>query len=65
MRAYYQKRAREYDDWWLGHNLYADKHRPGWAEERAELERWIEDLPAETHPGCRLWDGIHDAPPAR
>ena len=46
MRAYYQKRAGEYDDWWLGHNLYADKHRPGWAEERAELERWIEDLPA-------------------
>ena len=47
MRAYYQARAREYDDWWLGHNLYADKHRPGWAEERAELERWIEDLPAK------------------
>ena len=47
MKAYYHARAREYDDWWLGHNLFADKHRPGWAEERAELERWIEDLPAK------------------
>ena len=45
MKAYYHARAREYDDWWLGHNLYADKHRPGWDEERARLERWIEDLP--------------------
>ena len=46
MKAYYHARAREYDDWWLGRNLYADKDRPGWDEERAELERWIEDLPA-------------------
>jgi ubiquinone/menaquinone biosynthesis C-methylase UbiE len=44
VKAYYHARAREYDDWWLGHNLYADKHRPGWDEERAQLERWIEDL---------------------
>ena len=47
MRAYYQKRAGESAAGWLGHNLYADKHRPGWAEERAELERWIEHLPAK------------------
>jgi len=46
VKAYYHARAREYDDWWLGRNLYADKDRPGWDEERAELERWIEDLPA-------------------
>jgi ubiquinone/menaquinone biosynthesis C-methylase UbiE len=45
VRAYYHARAREYDDWWLGHNLYADKHRPGWDDERAQLERWIEDMP--------------------
>lgn len=45
MKAYYHARAREYDDWWLGRNLYADKERPGWDEERAGLERWIEDLP--------------------
>jgi ubiquinone/menaquinone biosynthesis C-methylase UbiE len=45
VKAYYQARAREYDDWWLGNNLFADKHRPGWDGERAQLERWIEDLP--------------------
>jgi ubiquinone/menaquinone biosynthesis C-methylase UbiE len=45
VKAYYHARAREYDDWWLGHNLYADKHRPGWEEERRQLERSIEGLP--------------------
>ena len=45
MKAYYHARAREYDDWWLGKNLYADKHRPGWDEERDQLERWIAELP--------------------
>jgi len=45
VKAYYHARAREYDDWWLGQNLYADKDRPGWDEERAQLERWIEELP--------------------
>jgi ubiquinone/menaquinone biosynthesis C-methylase UbiE len=45
VKAYYHARAREYDDWWLGRNLYAAKHRPGWDEERTELERWIADLP--------------------
>ena len=45
MKAYYHARAREYDDWWLGRNLYADKDRPGWDEERSQLEGWIEDLP--------------------
>lgn len=45
MKAYYHARAREYDDWWLGRNLYAAKHRPGWDEQRAELEAWIAELP--------------------
>lgn len=45
MKAYYHARAREYDDWWLGRNLYADKDRPGWDENRAELEGWITALP--------------------
>ena len=46
MKAYYHARAREYDDWWLGRNLYAAKHRPGWDDDRAELESWIAGLPA-------------------
>jgi demethylmenaquinone methyltransferase/2-methoxy-6-polyprenyl-1,4-benzoquinol methylase len=46
VKAYYHARAREYDDWWLGRNLYAAKHRPGWEENRVELESWIAGLPA-------------------
>ena len=46
MRAYYEARAREYDEWWLGQGLYA-RHRPeDWDEERALLEGWIGDLPS-------------------
>jgi ubiquinone/menaquinone biosynthesis C-methylase UbiE len=30
MREYYDRRAREYDDWWLGTGLFASRDRPGW-----------------------------------
>jgi ubiquinone/menaquinone biosynthesis C-methylase UbiE len=47
VKAYYHARAREYDNWWLGHGLYREKRRPGWDDERSDmLERWIADLPA-------------------
>jgi ubiquinone/menaquinone biosynthesis C-methylase UbiE len=36
-RAYYNQRAPEYDDWWLGTGLYAARERPGWEEEVAQL----------------------------
>jgi ubiquinone/menaquinone biosynthesis C-methylase UbiE len=50
VKAYYEARAREYDDWWLGRGLYADRHRPGWDEARDELGQWIAGLtPARTH----------------
>ena len=45
MRAYYEARAREYDDWWLGRGLYVERHRPGWDDARQELEQWIAALP--------------------
>jgi ubiquinone/menaquinone biosynthesis C-methylase UbiE len=45
VKAYYHARAREYDNWWVGRNLYADRHRPGWDEEREQLEAWIAGLP--------------------
>lgn len=45
MKAYYDRRAPEYDDWWLGRGLYADSDRPGWEEERRNLERFIAELP--------------------
>jgi ubiquinone/menaquinone biosynthesis C-methylase UbiE len=45
MRAYYERRAREYDDWWLGSGLFAARERPGWAEEVRELVAALESLP--------------------
>jgi demethylmenaquinone methyltransferase/2-methoxy-6-polyprenyl-1,4-benzoquinol methylase len=45
VKAYYEARAREYDDWWLGRGLHAE-HRPeGWDDEREVLVRWISNLP--------------------
>jgi demethylmenaquinone methyltransferase/2-methoxy-6-polyprenyl-1,4-benzoquinol methylase len=45
MRAYYQARAREYDDWWLGTGLFADIEPPGWAQEVTELTSLVASLP--------------------
>ncbi len=45
MKAYYHARAREYDDWWLGRGLYANRPRPGWDDELAELTAALRDLP--------------------
>jgi SAM-dependent methyltransferase len=46
VKAYYDRRAPEYDDWWLGRGLYADRERPGWEDELRLLEGVIRDLPA-------------------
>ena len=45
MKEYYDRRAREYDDWWLGRGLFAGRERPGWEAELAELARLIAGLP--------------------
>ena len=45
MKAYYDRRAFEYDDWWLGRGLYADRDRPGWEEELDVLAEVIAALP--------------------
>jgi ubiquinone/menaquinone biosynthesis C-methylase UbiE len=45
VKAYYDHRAQEYDDWWLGRGLYADRVRPGWDDELRVLEEVISDLP--------------------
>ena len=45
MKAYYEARAREYDDWWLGKGLYARNRPRDWDEERERLVGWIEALP--------------------
>jgi ubiquinone/menaquinone biosynthesis C-methylase UbiE len=49
VKAYYERRAPEYDDWWLGTGLFVDRHRPGWDEERTALTRTLKALsPART-----------------
>jgi len=45
MRRYYDERAREYDDWWLGRGLFEARPRPGWSEEVEELISVIDALP--------------------
>jgi ubiquinone/menaquinone biosynthesis C-methylase UbiE len=45
VKTYYDRRADEYDDWWLGEGAYADRVRPGWDEELRVLEAVIADLP--------------------
>lgn len=47
--AYYERRAREYDDWWTGGGLFAGRERPGWAGEVAALVELLAGLePART-----------------
>jgi demethylmenaquinone methyltransferase/2-methoxy-6-polyprenyl-1,4-benzoquinol methylase len=46
MREYYDRRAREYDDWYLGGGLFAERDRPGWDDEVAELVQVVAALPA-------------------
>jgi SAM-dependent methyltransferase len=41
MAAYYDRRAREYDDWYLGRGRFAARGRPGF---RAELEEVVATL---------------------
>src|SRR3954466_11410082 len=47
MRAYYEQRAAEYDDWWLGTGLFAQRDRPGWDEDREALIAALAALPAK------------------
>lgn len=49
MREYYERRAPEYDDWWLGTGRFTDRARPGWQEEVADLVAALRALaPART-----------------
>jgi ubiquinone/menaquinone biosynthesis C-methylase UbiE len=42
---YYDRRAPEYDDWYLGAGLFADRDRPGWKDELDTLTQLIASLP--------------------
>jgi ubiquinone/menaquinone biosynthesis C-methylase UbiE len=49
MRRYYDRRAAEYDDWWLGRGVFAGRPRPGWSEEVEALTAVLRGLtPART-----------------
>lgn len=41
---YYERRATEYDDWYLGVGLFADRDRPGWADELRAVEHVVSSL---------------------
>jgi demethylmenaquinone methyltransferase/2-methoxy-6-polyprenyl-1,4-benzoquinol methylase len=45
VKAYYEARAAEYDDWWLGEGLFAERDRPGWEDERDALIATLAALP--------------------
>jgi ubiquinone/menaquinone biosynthesis C-methylase UbiE len=45
VKTYYDRRAQEYDDWWLGRGLYEGRFRPGWEEELSDLAGVIASLP--------------------
>ncbi len=45
MKTYYDRRAREYDDWWLGTGRFVERDRPGWEEEVEALTRALAALP--------------------
>jgi len=45
VKEYYDTRAPEYDEWYLGQGLFAERERPGWDEELEQLLATIEALP--------------------
>ena len=51
MEPYYERRAPEYDDWYLGAGAFAERERPGWAEELRAVEHIVSSLPP-----CRTLD---------
>ena len=45
MKEYYEARAAEYDELWLGTGIHAYRDRPGWWEDRDELIAAVAALP--------------------
>lgn len=42
---YYEQRAAEYDDWYTGQGVFAQRDRPGWGGEVARLVEFVSSLP--------------------
>ena len=47
-KSYYEKRAPEYDDWYLGVGRFAERSRPGWEEELGELRSVLSSFSARS-----------------
>jgi ubiquinone/menaquinone biosynthesis C-methylase UbiE len=45
VKEYYDARAAEYDEWYLGVGLFAERDRPGWENELEVLFETIQRLP--------------------
>jgi ubiquinone/menaquinone biosynthesis C-methylase UbiE len=45
MRSYYDQRAGQYDDWWLGTGRFAGRERPAWLDEVERLVQVVAALP--------------------
>ena len=45
MEPYYEQRAAEYDDWYLGGGLFAERDRPGWDDDVRALIEAVASLP--------------------
>jgi len=43
--AYYDRRATEYDEWYTGEGLFAQRDRPGWDDEVARIVELVASLP--------------------
>jgi SAM-dependent methyltransferase len=43
--AYYDQRAPEYDEWYLGRGQFADRDRPGWNAEVEQIVSLVAQLP--------------------
>jgi ubiquinone/menaquinone biosynthesis C-methylase UbiE len=49
MKQYYDTRAPEYDEWYLGLGRFAERDRPGWEDDLEALQRAVAGLePART-----------------
>ncbi len=43
--GYYDRRAAEYDEWYVGEGMFAVRDRPGWGDEVSQVIALIEGLP--------------------
>jgi ubiquinone/menaquinone biosynthesis C-methylase UbiE len=47
LKAYYERRAPEYDDWYLGVGKWSDRDRAGWEGDLDALREALEAMPAK------------------